>query len=220
MLLSWLHHCISICVTTFRKQSRFQNGRRSGRGTRLRGGDAAWVAASKPEASLISVGSLTAVPKKLMPTMGYPGARSKTRCPENEVVAINQIGSPRRIVGGGHDGIELELANRRVNSVDARIAINGERLVIGKPTEDGLRVIGSRLKCIGKVKDVLIEEGHIGTGAGVIEIIAVWSVPPATGTPRRVPKITLTCPAKWLWVDLICTGCAPVSHRTACFSRL
>src|SRR5207253_9512245 len=29
---------------------------------------------------------------------------------------------------------------------------------------------GSRLKCIGKVKDVLIEEGHIGTGAGVIEI--------------------------------------------------
>src|SRR5438552_14776856 len=111
-----------------------------------------------------------AVPKKLMPTMGYPGARSKTRCPENEVVAINQIGSPRRIVGGGHDGIELELANRRVNSVDARIAINGERLVIGKPTEDGLRVIGFRLKCIGKVKDVLIEEGHIGTGAGVIEI--------------------------------------------------
>ncbi len=170
MLLSWLHHCVSICVTTFRKQSRFQNGRRSGRGTRLRGGDAAWVAASKPEASLISVGSLNAVPKKLMPTMGYPGARSKTRCPENEVVAINQIGSPRRIVGGGHDGIELELANRRVNSVDARIAINGERLVIGKPTEDGLRVIGSRLKCIGKVKDVLIEEGHIGTGAGVIEI--------------------------------------------------
>jgi len=31
------------------------------------------VAASKPEASLISVGSLNAVPKKLMPTMGYPG---------------------------------------------------------------------------------------------------------------------------------------------------
>src|SRR5947199_9981875 len=83
----------------------------------MRGGDAAWVAASKPEASLISVGSLNAVPKKLKPTMGYPGARSKTRCPENEVVAINQIGSPRRIVGGGHDGIELELANRRVNSV-------------------------------------------------------------------------------------------------------
>jgi len=220
MLLSWLHHCVSICVTTFRKQSRFQNGRRSGRGTRLRGGDAAWVAASKPEASLISVGSLNAVPKKLMPTMGYPGARSKTRCPENKVVAINQIGSPRRIVGGGHDGIELELANRRVNSVDARIAINGERLVIGKPTEDGLRVIGSRLKCIGKVKDVLIEEGHIGTGAGVIEINRRLECPASYRHAKARPENYANCPAKWLWVDLISTGCAPVSHRTACFSRL
>ena len=152
MLLSWLHHCVSICVTTFRKQSRFQNGRRSGRGTRLRGGDAAWVAASKPEASLISVGSLNAVPKKLMPTMGYPGARSKTRCPENEVVAINQIGSPRRIVGGGHDGIELELANRRVNSVDARIAINGERLVIGKPTKMGCGLSGPGSSALARSK--------------------------------------------------------------------
>src|SRR5437773_8322754 len=29
---------------------------------------------------------------------GISGARSKTRYPENEVVAINQVGSPRRIV--------------------------------------------------------------------------------------------------------------------------
>src|SRR5436190_19755395 len=129
MLLSWLHHCVSICVTTFSKQSRFQNGRRSGRGTRLRGGDAAWVAASKPEASLISVGSLNAVPKKLMPTMGYPGARSKTRCPENKVVVINQIGSTRRIVVGGHGDNELQRAKRSGILVEAGIANNAKRII-------------------------------------------------------------------------------------------
>src|SRR5439155_22128268 len=114
-------------------------------------------------------------------------------------------------VGGGHDGIELELANRRVNSVDARIAINGERLVIGKPTEDGLRVIGSRLKCIGKVKDVLIEEGHLGAGVGVIEINRRLECPASYRHAKARPENYANCPAKWLWVDLISTGCAPVS---------
>src|SRR5437016_5667897 len=79
MLLSWLHHCVSICVTTFSKQSRFQNGRRSGRGTRLRGGDAAWVAASKPEASLISVGSLNADQACLGLRGGHPGGVSTSQ---------------------------------------------------------------------------------------------------------------------------------------------
>jgi len=104
--------------------------------------------------------------------------------------------------------------------LDARIAINGERLVIGKPTEDGLRVIGSRLKCIGKVKDVLIEEGHLGAGAGVIEINRRLECPASYRHAKARPENYANCPAKWLWVDLISTGCAPVSHRTACFSRL
>ena len=52
------------------------------------------VAASKPEASLIKVGSLNAVPKKLIPsgapktipagtcTMGYPGAAARPDVPK------------------------------------------------------------------------------------------------------------------------------------------
>ena len=53
-----------------------------------------WVAASKPDASLISVGSLNAVPKKLIPrgtpkampagtcTIGYPGAAARPEVPK------------------------------------------------------------------------------------------------------------------------------------------
>ena len=39
----------------------------------------AWVTASNPEASLISVGSLKAVPRKLMPT-GIPSALPEGTC--------------------------------------------------------------------------------------------------------------------------------------------
>src|SRR5216110_1850338 len=99
MLLSWLHHCVSICVTTFRKQSRFQNGRRSGRGTRLRSGDAAWVAASKPDASLISVGSLNAVPKKLIPS-GTPYCVQFVGC----VVDAHSLGKPAGTCTIGYPG--------------------------------------------------------------------------------------------------------------------
>ena len=43
------------------------------------GATRAWVAASNPEASLIRVGSLNAVPKKLMPT-GMPSTMPEGTC--------------------------------------------------------------------------------------------------------------------------------------------
>jgi len=48
------------------------------------GGKRAWVAASNPEASLISVGSLNAVPRKLMLRPRRPGDSRQVRTEVNE----------------------------------------------------------------------------------------------------------------------------------------
>ena len=45
------------------------------------GGKRAWVAASKPEASLMSVGSLNAVPRKLIPIVGIPSSGEAAASP-------------------------------------------------------------------------------------------------------------------------------------------
>ena len=115
-----------------------------------------WVKASYPEASLMSVGSLKAVPKKLMPerhAQDHPGrhlddrvagAAARPEVAEHEVVAVEQVRRPGRVVGGADHRVEVELRQRGVDAVHAGGLVDGQRLVVGHPAEGGLGVVWAR----------------------------------------------------------------------------
>src|SRR6476659_5336084 len=54
------------------------------------------------------------------------------RRPKDEMVTVEQVGSPSRIISGRNDCIEVELFEGGIDSVNSSVLINIERLIVGK----------------------------------------------------------------------------------------
>ena len=54
-----------------------------------------------------------------------------------------------------HYRVEMELAERCVDTVYTSVVVDRERLIIGHPAEGGLRIIRTRGERLCKVKDLL-----------------------------------------------------------------
>src|SRR5215472_3327363 len=89
---------------------------------------------------------------------------------KDEVVSVKQVRGPGRVICRRHNRIEVELTDGCVNSVYACIVVNGQRLIVGKPSEYRLGIIGTGCKRVGEVENVLVEERHLHIGVSVIEI--------------------------------------------------
>src|SRR5438093_2681212 len=124
------------------------------------GWNRACVAASNPEASLMSVGSPNAVPRELIPmgpstlaagtcTMGYPGPPASP-AGEDEVVGEDQIGGPARAVGRRHHRVEVELVERCVDAVHARmtltLSVSDRRVSTSSPDLPRVRMATGRAR--------------------------------------------------------------------------
>ena len=59
----------------------------------------------------------------------------QTRGPEDEVVAVDEVRRPGRVVGRAHDRVEVELRDRGVDPVHAGEVIDRERLVVREKSE-------------------------------------------------------------------------------------
>src|ERR1700694_563911 len=75
---------------------------------------------------------------------GIPFRGRQARGPVDEVIAVEQVGGPGGVVGSADYRVEMELAQRGVDSMDSEILVLGERLVVGRSAEGRLRIVGSR----------------------------------------------------------------------------
>ena len=92
------------------------------------------------------------------------------------MIAVNQIGSPSRIISGRNDCIEVELFEGCVDSVYSGVLINIERLIVGDSEDwiDHVRIEGDRFR---KIEDVLVEEWHFDVGMRIVEIDRALKIP-------------------------------------------
>src|SRR5207237_6162459 len=102
-----------------------------------------------------------------------PRRRGQPRRAEDEVVSVDQVRRPGRVVGGRDDGIQVELCERGVDAVDARVVVDRQRLVV----RDGILAIAQRLRRVWigvqrvrQIEDVLVEERHLEVGVGIVEV--------------------------------------------------
>ena len=63
---------------------------------------------------------------------------------EDEVIAIQEVSRPRRIVGRADYRIEMLRRESRINIVDCELAVRLERLVVGHASKCRLWIVGSR----------------------------------------------------------------------------
>src|SRR6266446_1214288 len=99
-----------------------------------------------------------------------PRRRCKTRRTENEMIAVDEIGGPGRVVGRRDHRVELKPAERRVDAIDPGQSIYVERLVVGHPVEYWLRIVGSGCERLCLLKQILIEKRHLHLGVRVVEV--------------------------------------------------
>lgn len=97
----------------------------------------------------------------------------QTRGAVDEVIAVQQVGGLGGVVGGADHRVEIELAQRGVDSVDSEVLVLGERLFVGRSAEGRLRIVGSRRQRSAELPKILIKERHLLTCVGIVESDAV-----------------------------------------------
>src|SRR6266700_384272 len=85
------------------------------------------------------------------------------------MIAINQVGGPRGVIGRRDDCIQVELADRGVDSVYSRVLIDVERLVVRDAEDwiDHVRIQRDRLR---ELEDVLVEEWQLNIIMSIVEV--------------------------------------------------
>src|SRR5208283_1422414 len=87
----------------------------------------------------------------------------------DKMVTKDQVRRLGRVVGRTDHGVEMELAQRRVNAIDPEVLVNGDRLVVGHAAERRLRIIRSRCQGDDQVPDVLVEIRQLDVLVGKVE---------------------------------------------------
>src|SRR6202011_4734143 len=117
--------------------------------------------------------------------------RRQARRTKNKVVSKDQVGGPRRVVGSRDHGVEIELAERRVDAVYPKVLVSGKRLVVSHAAKSGLWIVRSGWHGGNQVPDVLIKEWHLGLRMGVIERDGVVQSLASHGNPNARVEVSL-----------------------------
>ena len=82
------------------------------------------------------------------------------------MVGHDEVGRPPGAVGRRDHGVEVELAEGRVDPVGSGVVIDREGLVVGHSAERGLRVVrrvgSARVHGLRELEDLLEEVRHLG----------------------------------------------------------
>src|SRR6202043_860782 len=91
----------------------------------------------------------------------------------------------------GDHSVEIELAQRGVDAVNAKVPVSGKRLIVSHAAESGLWIVRSGWHGGNQVPDVLIKEGHLFVCMGVIERDGVFQSLPRHGNPNPCGEVSL-----------------------------